>query len=151
MIIKSEARVTLTCRWDPHWTVTRVRGPVVSLHHQQTGKTKVLNAKKIRIVNPEQNWDSCNSRPIRHQVPGTTRRRHAAHTDSNDRPMNFDTDPKQIRDGPSMKPGQVARKRLKRRKRERSLSSSDGYDPPREDRQPNPRLTHRVTSLITPL
>ena len=92
----------------------------------------MLNAEKCRIVNPEQNWDSCNPRPIRHQVPGTTRRRLAAHTDSNNRPMNFDTGPKQIRDGPSMKPGQVTRKRLKRRKRERSLSSSDGYDPPRE-------------------
>ena len=145
VIIKSEARVTLTSRWDPHWTVTRVRGPVISLHHQQTGKTKVLNAEKCRIVNPEQNWDSCNPRPIRHQVPSTTRRRLAAHTDSNDRPMNFDTGPNQIRDGPSVTPGQVTRKRLKRRKRQRSLSSSDGYDPPREDRQPNPRLTRRST------
>ncbi|KAI0220856.1 hypothetical protein LSAT2_027694, partial [Lamellibrachia satsuma] len=78
-------------------------------------------------------------------VPSTTRRRLAVHTDSNDRPMNFDTGPNQIRDGPSVKPGQVTRKRLKRRKRERSLSSSDGYDPPREDRQPNPRLTRRAT------
>ena len=75
VFIKSEARVTLTSRWDPHWTVTRVRGSVISLHHKQTGKTKVLNAEKCRIVNPEQNWDSCNPRPIRHQVPSTTRRR----------------------------------------------------------------------------
>ena len=71
LIIKSEARVTLTSRWDPHLTITRVRGPLVSLHHQQTYKTRVLSAEQFRIVNPEPNWDPCNPRPIRHQIPST--------------------------------------------------------------------------------
>ncbi|KAI0207983.1 hypothetical protein LSAT2_007314, partial [Lamellibrachia satsuma] len=33
----------------------------------------------------------------------------------------------------------------KRRNLARSVSSSDGYDPPRDDRQPNPRLTRPAT------
>ena len=43
VVIRAEGRVSLTSRWDPEWVVTRVKGPVVFLHHQRSGKTKVLN------------------------------------------------------------------------------------------------------------
>ena len=62
VVIRAEGRVSLTSRWDPEWVVTRVWGPVVFLHHQRSGKTKVLNKEKVRIVNPEQNWDDCRPR-----------------------------------------------------------------------------------------
>ena len=46
----------------------RVRGPVIYVHNQQTGKSKVLNAEKVRIVDLNQNWDTCNPRPVRKQA-----------------------------------------------------------------------------------
>ncbi|KAI0230312.1 hypothetical protein LSAT2_019320, partial [Lamellibrachia satsuma] len=67
VVIRAEGRVSLTSRWDPEWVVARVRGPVVFLHHQRSGKTKVLNKEKVRIVNPEKNWDDCHPRPKRKQ------------------------------------------------------------------------------------
>jgi len=54
VVVKADERLTFTSRWDPMFIVTRVIGPVVYLRHQQTGKTKVLNQEKVRLVNPEQ-------------------------------------------------------------------------------------------------
>ena len=74
-MIKSEERLTLTARWNPRWTVTRVRGPVIYVHNQQMGKSKVLNAEKVRTVDPNKNWDTCNPRPVRKQArPAQPRR-----------------------------------------------------------------------------
>ena len=64
-MVKAEERLTLTSRWDPMFIVTRVNGPVVYLRHQQTGKTKVLNQEKVRLVNPEQIWTDIIPRPHR--------------------------------------------------------------------------------------
>ena len=63
VVIRAEGRVSLTSRWDPEWIVTRVKGPVVFLHHQRSGKTKVLNKEKVRIVNPEQHGYDCHPPP----------------------------------------------------------------------------------------
>jgi len=65
VVVKAEERLTFTSRWDPMFIVTRVNGPVVYLRHQQTGKTKILNQEKVRLVNPEQIWTDLNSRPHR--------------------------------------------------------------------------------------
>ena len=79
-MIKSEERLTLTARWNPKWTVTRVRGPVIYVHNQQTGKSKVLNAEKVRLVDPNQKWDTCNARPVRKQArPAQPRRTRSDH------------------------------------------------------------------------
>ena len=67
VVIKANDRLTFTSRWDPHWEVTRVRGPVVWLRQQQTGKTKVLNKEKVRVVDPSILWDECNPRPTRYR------------------------------------------------------------------------------------
>ena len=75
VVIKAEARVPLTSRWENMCTVTRVRGPVLFLHHQQTGTTKVLNREKCRLVNSAQNWDTCNPRPRRKQTTSTQMRK----------------------------------------------------------------------------
>ena len=50
----------LLARWDPQWEVTRVRGPVVWIRQQQTGKNKVLNQEKVRLVDPEITWEDIN-------------------------------------------------------------------------------------------
>ena len=67
MVVKAEERVTLTSRWDPMWEVTRVRGSVVWIRQQQTGKIKVLNREKVRIVDPDMAWEDINPRPVRDQ------------------------------------------------------------------------------------
>ena len=70
VIIKAEERLTFTSRWDPMYIVTRVNGPVVYLRHQQTGKTKMLNREKCRIVDPDIIWDEVIPRPRRkHKGP----------------------------------------------------------------------------------
>ena len=65
--VRAESQVSLTSRWDPEWIGMHVKGPVAFLHHQRSGKTKVLNKEKVRIVNPESNWDDCHPRPKRKQ------------------------------------------------------------------------------------
>ena len=63
VVIKADLRATFTARWDPQYQVTRVRGPVVFLRQQQTGKTKILNREKVVLVDPDLAWDECNPRP----------------------------------------------------------------------------------------
>jgi hypothetical protein len=65
VIIKAEERMTLTSRWDPQWEVSRINGPVCWIYHQQTGKTKVLNRNKVRVVDPNIAWDEVRPRPVR--------------------------------------------------------------------------------------
>ena len=50
-------------RWDPHWEVTRVSGPVVYVRNQLTGKHKPVNREKVRLVDPTIAWDVINPRP----------------------------------------------------------------------------------------
>ena len=54
----------MTSRWDPHWQVTRVNGQAIYLHHQQSGKARVVNREKVRIVDPNIQWDEIRPRPL---------------------------------------------------------------------------------------
>ena len=65
--IKAQERTNLTSRWDPHWSVIRVKGPVLWLRHQQSAKEKVLHRDKIKLVDSTMVWDDCNPRPRRSQ------------------------------------------------------------------------------------
>jgi hypothetical protein len=65
VILKANEPLTLTSSWDPQWTVTKVRGKVVWINHAQTGKQKVVNVNKVKLVDPNIVWDSVNPRPIR--------------------------------------------------------------------------------------
>ena len=67
VVIKAEERTSLSSRWDLRWEVYRVRGPVIFVRHQQTGKEKTLNREKVRLVNPNISWDQCAPRPMRSQ------------------------------------------------------------------------------------
>ena len=89
----------MTSRWDPEWVVTPVRGPLVFLHHQRSGKTKVLNKEKVRIVNPEQHWDDCRPRPK--CKPHRPSRYQRLRNDRRDvQQQNDGDDTGQFRDGP---------------------------------------------------
>ena len=67
VVVKAEERISLSSRWDPRWEVYRVRGPVIFVRHQQTGKEKTLNREKVRLVDPTILWDECAPRPLRSQ------------------------------------------------------------------------------------
>ena len=73
VVVKAEERITFSSRWDPYWIVTRTRDPVVWLQQQQTGKTKILNREKVKLVDPSIAWDECNPRPVRAQYRPRTR------------------------------------------------------------------------------
>ena len=59
--------MTLTSRWDPQWEVVRVRGPALWLRQQQSGKLRVANREKVKLVDPHLNWDEITPRPRRTQ------------------------------------------------------------------------------------
>ena len=65
VVLKAEQRDQLTSRWDPHWEVTRINGPVVYIRNQMTGKYKPVNREKLRLVDPTVAWDDVNPRPRR--------------------------------------------------------------------------------------
>jgi len=65
VVIKANEPLSLTSKWDPQWTVTQVRGKVLWVRHEPTGKTKVLNRNKVHIVDPDISWDEVRPRPIR--------------------------------------------------------------------------------------
>ena len=44
-----------------------MRGPVIFVRQQQTGKHKVLHREKVKVVDPTIMWDECNPRPLRSQ------------------------------------------------------------------------------------
>ena len=71
VIIKAAEPLSLTSTWDPQWTVTKVRDKVIWLTHQQTGKQKVLNRNKVKLVDPNIVWDELNPRPIRNPRKST--------------------------------------------------------------------------------
>jgi transposase InsO family protein len=65
VVIKAMEPLSMTSRWDPQWTVTKVKGKVIWLNHQQTGKQKKLNCNKVRMVDPHIIWDKVQDRPKR--------------------------------------------------------------------------------------
>ena len=65
VVVKAQEPLSLTTKWDPQWTVTAVNNKVVTLIHQQSSKKKILNANKVRVVDPNIVWDDMNPRPIR--------------------------------------------------------------------------------------
>ena len=106
VVIRAEGRVSLTSLWDPEWIVKRVKRPVVFLHHQRSGKTKVLNKEKVRIVNPEQHLDDCHPRPKRKQHRPSRYQRQLIRL-RNERPdvqqQNDGDDTGQFQDGPQQR------------------------------------------------
>ena len=63
--VPESSRLPFTSKWDPKWLVTRVRGPVIWITQQDTGKRKTVNRDKVILVDPEMSWDEINKRPIR--------------------------------------------------------------------------------------
>ena len=98
VVVKAQEPLSLTSKWDPQWTVTAVKGKVVTLIHQQTSKQKVLNVDKVRVVDPNIIWDDVNPRPIRNSRVST---RKTGLQDSTSTPMLHIPAPphKEVQDG----------------------------------------------------
>ena len=60
VVLAAQDRVAMTSRWDPHWEVTRVSGPVVYVRNQLTGRHNPVNREKVRLVDPTIAWDVIN-------------------------------------------------------------------------------------------
>jgi hypothetical protein len=63
VMIVGHARVPLTAKWDHHYTVTRVRGKVVTVVHNPTGRVSRWNRNKVKLVDPEISWEGVSDRP----------------------------------------------------------------------------------------
>ena len=63
VVVKAHNRLTFTSKWDPQYEVFDVRGPVVWLRNQKTGKTKVLDKRRVVLVDPDILWDDVQARP----------------------------------------------------------------------------------------
>jgi hypothetical protein len=57
VIVVSHARVPLTAKWDHHYTVTGIRGKVITVLHNPTGRTSRWNRRKVKLVDPELSWE----------------------------------------------------------------------------------------------
>ena len=63
--ITANPSVSLGTKRDPLFIITKVRGSVCWCQHQQTGKVKVVNLEKVRVVSPDVAWEGINPRPRR--------------------------------------------------------------------------------------
>ena len=67
VLLKAEERLTLTSCGDPEWGVVRVRSPVLWLRQQQSDKLRLVNGEKVKLVDPQPNWDEITPCPHRTQ------------------------------------------------------------------------------------
>ena len=67
VLLKAEERLTLTSCGDPEWGVVRVRGPALWLRQQQSDKLCLVNREKVKLVDPQLNWDEITPCPHRTQ------------------------------------------------------------------------------------
>ena len=63
VMVKGQRLTPLTSKWDHHFTVTQVRGKVITVLHMPTGKTARYNRNKLRLVDPEVSWEGIRLRP----------------------------------------------------------------------------------------
>ena len=69
VVVKAGESITLTAKNDPQYEIYRLRLPVAFIRHQLTGKERIVNINKLRIVDPQIAWDTVNPRPIRNTRP----------------------------------------------------------------------------------
>ena len=58
-------KAPLDAKWDHEYIVTRVKGPVLTVVNQRTNKRRVVNRDKVKLVNPDLEWDDVRPRPTR--------------------------------------------------------------------------------------
>ena len=65
IVLVAQERAPLDARWDHQYTVTRVQGPVLTVVNMRTGKRRVINRDKVKLVDPDLAWSDVRPRPTR--------------------------------------------------------------------------------------
>ena len=65
VVLVAQERAPLDARWDHQYSVTRVRGPVLTVINMRTGKRRVINRDKVKLVDPDLEWSDVRPRPTR--------------------------------------------------------------------------------------
>ena len=65
VVLVAQERAPLDARWDHQYSVTRVRGPVLTVVNMRTGKRRVINRDKVKLVDPDLAWSDVRPRPTR--------------------------------------------------------------------------------------
>ena len=63
VIMAAREAMTLTAKWDHGFTVLKVRGKVLTVQDNRTGKQQIVNRRHIRLVNPDIAWDEVAPHP----------------------------------------------------------------------------------------
>ena len=65
VVLVAQERAPLDARWDHQYSVTRVCGPVLTVVNMRTGKRRVINRDKVKLVDTDLEWTDVIPRPTR--------------------------------------------------------------------------------------
>ena len=63
VVLVAQERAPLDARWDHLYTVTQVQGPVLTVVNMRTGKRRVINRDKVKLVGPDLVWSDVRPHP----------------------------------------------------------------------------------------
>ena len=65
VVLLAQERAPLDAKWDHQYSVTRVHGPVLTVVNMRTGKRRVINRDKVKLVDPDLEWSDVRPHPTR--------------------------------------------------------------------------------------
>ena len=65
VVLVARERAPLDAKWDHQYSVTQVRSPVLTVINMRTGKRRVINRDKVKLVDPDLEWSDVRPRPTR--------------------------------------------------------------------------------------
>ena len=65
MVLVAQGRAFLNAKWDHQYSVIRVCSPVLTVVNMRTGKRRVINRDKVKLVDPDLEWPDVRPRPTR--------------------------------------------------------------------------------------
>ena len=63
VVLVAQERAPLDARWDHLYTVTQLQGPVLTVVNMRTGKRRVINRDKVKLVDPDLVWSDVRPHP----------------------------------------------------------------------------------------
>ena len=65
VVLVAQERAPLDAKWDHQYSVPWVRVPVLTVINMRTGKHRVINRDKVKLVDPDLEWSDVRPRPTR--------------------------------------------------------------------------------------